>query len=172
MKPWICLLGLRSSGKTTIGKTLASQLSWKFFDIDQLLVEQEGKSISELFEIFGESHFRVLETQCLFSLTNYNLVLSTGGGMIENREGMKYIRKRATCIYLDVSLEILIERRKNDPGDRPRLFGARNIEEEYVIALERRSNLLKNAADLVLQIDQDTSALDICERIRRGCGIQ
>ena len=58
MKPWICLLGLRSSGKTTIGKSLASQLSWKFFDIDQLLVEQEGKSISELFEIFGESHFR------------------------------------------------------------------------------------------------------------------
>ena len=77
-------LGLRSSGKTTVGKALASQLNWDFFDTDQVLVDQEGKSISDLFAIIGESRFRFLETQCLFGLPPYNLVLSTGGGMIEN----------------------------------------------------------------------------------------
>ena len=172
MKSWICLLGLRSSGKTTVGKTLASQLNWEFFDTDQLLVLQEGKSISDLFATIGESRFRYLETQCLFSLPPNNLVLSTGGGMIENREGIRYIQKRATCVYLNVPIDVLIERRKNDPGDRPMLFGAQTIAKEYEIALERRSNLLESASDVVLQIDQSASVLEICEKIRRVCGIQ
>ncbi len=172
MKSWICLLGLRSSGKTTVGKALSSQLNWEFFDTDEILVKQEEKTMSELFKFFGESRFRFLETQCLFNLPPYNLVLSPGGGMIENREGMRYIQKRATCIYLNVPTQVLIERRKSDPGDRPILFDAKTIDEEYKIALERRSNLLKSAADVVLQIDEGISILNVCERIRRACGIQ
>ena len=172
MKSWICFLGLRSSGKTTVGKALASQLNWDFFDTDQVLVDQERKSISDLFEIIGESRFRFLETQCLFGLPPYNLVLSTGGGMIENFEGMRYLKQRATCVYLDVPIDILVNRRNNDPGDRPILFNAKDINEEYQIALERRSHLLESNADVILQIDESTSVLDVCASVRRACGIQ
>tara|TARA_Y100000589_G_scaffold212531_1_gene200299 strand:- start:11853 stop:12371 length:519 start_codon:yes stop_codon:yes gene_type:complete len=172
MKPWICLLGLRSSGKTTVGRELSSQLNWSFTDTDQMLIKQEGYSISELFNIFGESRFRALETQCLFKLPARNLVLATGGGIIENREAIRYIQKRAICIYLEVPLNILVTRRNNDPGDRPLLFGASGIREEYSIALERRSCLLQKASNVVLKVTCDDSVLDICQKIRRACGIQ
>ena len=172
MKSWICLLGLRSSGKTTVGRALSSQMNWDFSDTDQILVTQEGYSISELFSIFGESRFRLLETQCLFNLPPQNLVLATGGGMIENRSAMRYLQKRAICVYLEVPLGLLIQRRNNDPGDRPILFEARDVDQEYTIALERRSHLLQKAADVVIQIDESDSVLDICQRIRRACGIQ
>ena len=92
--------------------------------------------------------------------------------MIENFEGMRYLKQRATCVYLDVPIDILVNRRNNDPGDRPILFNAKDINEEYQIALERRSHLLESNADVILQIDESTSVLDVCESVRRACGIQ
>ena len=102
------------------------------------MVDQEGKSISDLFAIIGESRFRFLETQCLFGLPPYNLVLSTGGGMMRILKECDIFKQRATCVYLDVPIDILVNRRNNDPGDRPILFNAKDISEEYQIALREK----------------------------------
>ena len=82
---------------------------------------------------------------------------------------MRYLKQRATCVYLDVPIDILVNRRNNDPGDRPILFNAKDINEEYQIALERRSHLLESNADVILQIDESTSVLDVCASVRRAC---
>lgn len=172
MKRWLCLIGLRCSGKTTVGQSLSAELKWDFCDTDQMLIKQQNLNISQLLAIYGEARFRMLETQCLFSLPKTFLVLSSGGGIVENPEALAYLKGRAIFVYLDVSTEILIQRRLKDPGDRPLLFGASSISEEYYIAMTRRKALLESTADYKISINGSENVSEICELIRRACGIQ
>ena len=64
----IVLTGMPGSGKTTISKLLANDLGIKYFDIDELIIENEQKSISEIFADFGERYFRQIEKQVVFNL--------------------------------------------------------------------------------------------------------
>lgn len=70
------------SGKTTLGKKLANKLGYAFFDLDELIEEQEKLSISEIFSKQGENYFRTVEQKILHKklITNQPLVLSVGGG--------------------------------------------------------------------------------------------
>ncbi len=64
----IYLVGFMGCGKTTVGKELAKRVNKKFIDLDEEIVSQTGKSIPELFNEFGESGFRDIETQVLKNL--------------------------------------------------------------------------------------------------------
>lgn len=172
MKPWICLIGFRCSGKSTIGRALSEKLVWDFFDTDELLIQQEQKSISELFQIYGELRFRMLEAQCLFRLPKHNLVLSSGGGLVENVEAINFLKGKAVFVYLKVSMDVLIQRRRQDPGDRPLLFGARDIAEEYALAFDNRKGLYESIANVEIPVAQYDQIDEISENIRRVCGIQ
>lgn len=172
MKPWICLIGFRCSGKSTIGRALAEKLAWKFFDTDEFLIEQEKRSISELFQMYGELRFRMLEAQCLFRLPKQNLILSSGGGLVENIEAINFLKRKAVFVYLKVPMDVLIQRRREDPGDRPLLFGARDITEEYALAFENRKGLYESIADVEIPVAQYDEIDEISKNIRRICGIQ
>ena len=77
----VYLIGLPGSGKTTMGKQLASILEIPFFDLDAEIENQAGKSIPELFKEEGEDFFREKERSCLRSFLNRdNFILATGGG--------------------------------------------------------------------------------------------
>src|SRR4051812_7095810 len=80
----IVLLGYRGSGKTTVGKIVASRLKIGFTDTDELLVNRAGKSIKEIFEKHGEEYFRELETAAITeAMALKNQVVALGGGAIK-----------------------------------------------------------------------------------------
>ncbi|MBX2960822.1 MAG: shikimate kinase [Flavobacteriales bacterium] len=111
------------SGKTTLGKKLANKLGYAFFDLDELIEEQEKLSISEIFSKQGENYFRTVEQKILNDklVTNQPLVLSVGGGTPCFFDNMEFINKQATSIYLKYNAGMLYSRLSSAKAKRPLL---------------------------------------------------
>lgn len=119
----IVLVGFMGSGKTTLGKKLANKLGYAFFDLDELIEEQEKLSISEIFSKQGENYFRTVEQKILNDKldTNQPLVLSVGGGTPCFFDNMEFINKQATSIYLKYNAGMLYSRLSSAKAKRPLL---------------------------------------------------
>lgn len=108
------LIGMMGSGKSTVGKLIAQQLGYRFFDTDDLISQITGKSINEIFATSGEAEFRDLETQVISELCAYkNLVVATGGGIIIRKQNWSYLQ-HGVVVWLDVPVEQLYNRLKED----------------------------------------------------------
>ena len=78
----LILCGMMGAGKTTIGIKIAELTGRRWYDTDGVIVDKHGQ-ISDIFEYYGEAHFRKLETETVRELVKMdNLVLSTGGGLV------------------------------------------------------------------------------------------
>lgn len=107
----VVLIGLMGAGKSTIGRRLAITLGLPFVDSDQEIVEAAGCSISDIFEIHGESIFRDLEQRVLLRLLSGEIcVIATGGGAFINPVIREAIREKAISVWLKADLEVLLER--------------------------------------------------------------
>ena len=95
----IFFVGLMGSGKTTIGKLLALKLKKKFYETDQEIEKKSGVKISIIFELEGEEGFRKRESQMIDELTEKNIVLATGGGVVINAENCALLKSRGKVIY-------------------------------------------------------------------------
>lgn len=116
--PLIILIEFMGAGKTTIGKLLARQLGFDFYDTDQEVERLSGASVSWIFE--GEIGFRARESRVLDRLTRMNqVVLATGGGAVATLENHAYL-KRGIIIYLRAEVDIQYERTCRDKN-RPLL---------------------------------------------------
>src|SRR5690554_1254757 len=78
----IYLIGMPGSGKTTLGKRLAEKLNMPFIDLDNHIEQKHLLYVDEIFEMYGEEKFRLLETESLKDVENLNSVISTGGGIV------------------------------------------------------------------------------------------
>ena len=117
------LIGYMGSGKTTVGGVLASMAGMDFVDMDPLLEERAGMSISRIFELETEKGFRDRESALIRFLAGEKrrgVVYATGGGSPLREENRKLLRSLGTVIWLEVSAESVLERLK-DATDRPLL---------------------------------------------------
>lgn len=111
----IFLVGMPGAGKTTIGRTLAKRLNMTFADSDNELMVRTGVSIATIFEIEGETGFRVRESVTLAELVQRDgLVLATGGGTVLTPENRRLLKENATVIYLRATLGDLWQRTHRD----------------------------------------------------------
>ncbi len=109
------------SGKTTTGIALAKRMGLSYVDLDERIVEQEGRSINEIFNMKGEGYFRNLETQLLNQTSKKtDQVVATGGGIVINPMNRERMQDTGFVIYLKTSLAVLWERVK-EKKDRPLL---------------------------------------------------
>ena len=121
MEKNLTLTGMMGVGKTTIGKRLARKLNYAFVDIDKIIENQEGESISSIFKNKGEDYFRKLEKQqTLKELKKDNLVISLGGGAFLNSSIRQCSKKHSISFWLDVPIETLLKRLKKSKN-RPML---------------------------------------------------
>ena len=119
----IALTGFMASGKTTVGRLLASSLGCPFLDLDEIIVKKNGRSIPAIFASDGEAGFRKLEKQALEqTVSRYaenTAVLALGGGTVTVPGAIKLLREKTTCIYLQASLESIQARLSTQPAGRP-----------------------------------------------------
>ncbi|HKJ34317.1 MAG TPA: shikimate kinase [Balneolales bacterium] len=117
----IFLCGFMGAGKSTIGKKLAEMRSIPFYDLDELIERKEQRSITEIFEMKGESHFRDLEKQYLgLAQLKKPAVLALGGGTICNDTNLRFVKKSGILIFIKPTIDIILQRLKGNP-DRPLL---------------------------------------------------
>jgi shikimate kinase len=118
----IFLIGMMGSGKTTIGKLLAEELSLPFFDTDEILTSIEGKSVSEIFSHKGEEYFRNLEKELIDNWKISDGIVATGGGLPCFHDLMDKLNERGKTIFLVTSTDIITERISHD-NNRPLVAG-------------------------------------------------
>nr|WP_293835156.1 shikimate kinase [uncultured Arsenicibacter sp.] len=117
----IYLIGMPSSGKSTLGKRLARLLHYRFVDTDKIIVKDEQRSINDIFATDGEPYFRDAETRALHTVKpGKSLVVATGGGMPCFNNNMAYIKQTGVSVFLDVKPETLVARlTAHATDDRP-----------------------------------------------------
>ncbi|MCW3837568.1 shikimate kinase [Sphingomonas canadensis] len=124
----IVLVGLMGAGKSTVGRRLAQRLDLPFVDADNEIESAAGMSISDIFDRFGEPHFRDGERRVIARLIDGTpKVIATGGGAFLNDETRGLILDHALAVWLDAEPEVLADRvrRRND---RPLLRGRDPLE--------------------------------------------
>ena len=139
----LVFLGMMGSGKSSIGNLVSRKLDLPFIDIDNLIVENTGMSISEIFEKKGESYFRNLEEKfTLKSLKKIGNIISLGGGGFINNKIREEILTNHFSFWLNWNEEILIKRIK-DSKKRPLAFNS--TDEEIKAIIKKRSKIYVNA---------------------------
>jgi shikimate kinase len=117
----VVLVGMMGSGKSSIGRRLASRLAIPFVDADTEIEEAAGMTIAEIFEHHGEPYFRAGEARVIARLLDHGpQVLATGGGAFMNRDTRATICQKGVSIWLKAELDVLMKRIKRR-GDRPLL---------------------------------------------------
>lgn len=159
----IVLIGFMGSGKSTISRALNERFSMDVIEMDQVIADREGMSISEIFEVHGEEYFRNLETELLRELQNRKgVVISCGGGVPMRDENVVEMKKNGKVILLTASPETILDRVKNN-HDRPLLENNKNV--GFISDLmEKRRSKYEAAADIIIKTD-GKSAFQICEEI-------
>ncbi len=153
----IVLIGMPSSGKSTVGELLAKALSRPFFDADAELVKTVGRTIPDIFAEDGEDTFRALESETLAALSKRSgCIIATGGGAILREENVLRLKQNGTLVFLDRALGDLLP-----TPDRPTAKSPEAIEELYRARYEK----YLAAADVKTEINGTPS--EVCESIRK-----
>lgn len=126
----IFLIGLPGSGKSTIGKSLALELSSNFIDLDQEIEKQEGRTIKQIFKQMHEGYFRQLESKALkkYCQSEDSFVMATGGGAPCFFDNMDHIKQAGKSIFLDVKPAEIARRIMNSHISERPLFSTDNAE--------------------------------------------
>ncbi len=115
----VYLVGFMGAGKSTVARALGRRLGWRVEDIDQLIEARERRSIAAVFAEEGEPYFRSVEREIVRNvLAQREVVVATGGGTFSDPENRTLIRDDGAAVWLDVPLEVVLERAPMD-GRRP-----------------------------------------------------
>jgi shikimate kinase len=149
----LVLIGYRGAGKSEVGKILAARLGMKLVGMDAEIVRQAGMSIPQIVESFGWPGFRDRETEEARKLAGFdNLVIDTGGGIIERPENIEVLRRNARIFWLKASVDTIVSRIRGD-SERPSLTSGKTFTEEVAEVLERRIPGYRSSAPYELETD-------------------
>jgi shikimate kinase len=144
----VFLIGFMGSGKTTIGKKLAKKLSLEFIDLDAEVEKKEGRTIGQIFDLFGEDYFRTKEHEILLEQSsNNNILIACGGGTPCFFDHMQMMNNKGITVYLKFSPEALYSRLENAKTKRPLLKNMDEINMKLYIKnkLEEREQIYLQA---------------------------
>lgn len=145
------LIGLPGSGKSFLGKKLADEAKISFIDLDQVIEQETGTSISKIFSEKGEEYFRNLEAVALRNQSKASdFVMACGGGTPCFHDNMKFINESGKSIFLNVPVTEIVKRlNAMEKQVRPLLADAESLENKLKNLLEKRFSFY-NQANIVL----------------------
>lgn len=151
----IVLIGMPSSGKTTIAEKLSQILNRKMTDTDELISIREGKEITEIFNENGEEYFRKCEKEVIADVSKESgLIISTGGGCILDEDNIRNLKMNGKVYFIDRSLENLTATKS-----RPLSSDVESLKKRY----EERYDKYVNLCDV--KIDNNSTIDDILKKI-------
>lgn len=149
----IILTGYRTTGKSTVGRLLASRLGLDFVDMDDSIAAQEGCAIRQIVAEQGWDRFRNLERDLLAELIDRdNVVIATGGGAILHQETWRRLQKTGLVVWLTADIDTICRRLLDDDNSaaqRPALTDS-DICAEVAFMLAEREPLYKNGSHLAI----------------------
>jgi len=142
----VIMLGMMGCGKSYVSKALARKYGLDHYEMDEMIETSQGMSIPEIFEKYGEMHFRLLETELLVGLLQNNkaCVISSGGGVVGRPENLQAIKDLAVSVWLKADTSILLERVREGEG-RPMLLQGDNPAAALESLLDERKDLYAKA---------------------------
>jgi shikimate dehydrogenase len=152
----IVFTGFRGTGKTEIGKMVASRLNVPFIDTDDLVETSTGRSIPDIFHYDGEERFRSIEREVVASLPLADVVVSTGGGVVTDPKNMEYLRRDSTLVLLFADIDTIEKRLLQKP--RPPLTSL-PLHEEIAAMIDQRRQNYYASADFCLDTSETSPAL-------------
>ena len=154
----IAIIGHMGSGKTLIGKLIAKELNYRFFDSDKIIEKNTQKSIKSIFLDEGEAKFRKIEEKTIINIQNETkIVLSLGGGAILSSQTRKLLKTHFITVFLDTDLKIL-QQRLEKSYKRPLLINENilqklkkldNIRRKYYLLADIKINNSESPANIV-----------------------
>ena len=146
----IVLVGPMGSGKTTVGRRLADEMSQDFFDTDYEVIAKTGVSIDHIFDIEGEEGFRRRESKILENLCQMsNIILATGGGIVILPKNRKILKNAGLVVYLSSSVDQLL-RRTAKSKTRPLLENSNDRRKTIAELVESRDLYYREVASVVI----------------------
>jgi shikimate kinase len=138
----IALIGFMGSGKTYLGKKIASEYGFNSLDLDTLIEQKAEMSIAEIFNAFDEKIFREIEKEILQkTLHQNNFVLSCGGGTPCFYDNIDLLIQHSVCIYLKTPNEVIFNRLKAQNFRRPSIQKMNDDELRYFIESKMQERL-------------------------------
>ena len=159
----IFLTGFMGSGKSTVGRRLARELSRDFVDLDEAIESLVGLAIPQIFAEYGESRFRELESQCLLRAATRGApaVIATGGGVVLDPGNRQVMDDSGVTFWLHPSFEVISSRLSKSSRARRPLFS----DEEKARALYRQRLDVYRTATHEIPVEADETASDVAARI-------
>jgi len=144
----IFLIGFMGAGKTHWGRILSAETGIPYYDLDEVIVQSERKSIATIFQEKGEEYFRVKEQEVLEALVedHDDVIVATGGGTPCFFNNIDFMRKHGKVIWLNTAVDMLVERLLKQKASRPVI---RNIPDR-----ELRSFIIKKLQDRKMYYEQ------------------
>lgn len=158
----IVLIGMPSSGKSTIGKALKEVFEKEFVDTDELIEAKINMKIKDFLNKDNEVEFRNIETEVIKEVSKKNnLIISTGGGVIKKKENIDALRKNSIIIFIDRPLNLL-----QATDDRPLSNNKLDLQKLYL----ERYELYEKYSDIKVENDKCLTCVieTIKELIKEG----
>ena len=147
------------SGKSSVGKELASILGCPLLDLDAFIEDKFGESIPDIFSRGGEKLFRELESDALKEVLSFceedsatTRILSLGGGTPTIEENATLIKEKTVCFYLKAGIDTLVSNLENDSEGRPMLRGM-DLRQRITSLMSEREDSYRGCASHVIDID-------------------
>ncbi len=148
----IVLCGMMGVGKSSVGIKIAEYTGRRWVDTDIVIADRHGR-ISDLFEYYGEAHFRTLETELVEELAKQDgIVISTGGGLVLKPENSELLKRNGKIFFLRASFETLLKRVRADET-RPLLKDTGKTAERLGELLAERTPVYELVADYIVETD-------------------
>ncbi|HYE54801.1 MAG TPA: shikimate kinase [Chitinophagaceae bacterium] len=150
----IYLIGFMGAGKTHWGRLLSSKLTLPFFDLDKQIMEDENRTIPQIFEEKGEEYFRMVEKETLYILTesHESFVMACGGGTPCYFNNIDYMNQNGTTVWLNTRMDVLHNRLIQEKQTRPLLKNLSDGQlKQFILKKFGERRIYYEQADLVVE---------------------
>ncbi|HVL99525.1 MAG TPA: shikimate kinase [Egibacteraceae bacterium] len=153
----VVLIGLMGAGKSTVGRILAERLGRPFVDTDDLVEDEAGMAIRDIFAEKGERAFRSLESEAVRRVSALRgQVVAVGGGAVSTPGNATQLRMTGDLVLLDADPAVLAERLGTDVEDRPMVAEADDLAARLAELRRRRDHDYARAASCTVRTDGRT----------------
>ena len=159
----ITLIGMPGSGKSSVGRSLAQRLGYRFLDVDPLIVRAHGAAtLQKVLDRLGNEGFLDAEAEVISSLSCENTILAPGGSAVLREKGALRLKELGPVVYLELPCEVLERRLWNLESRGVTLAPGQTIQDLYA----QRRPFYEKYADLTVNADQPRAADTAVEIIR------